>query len=250
MIFEFPKGISTTWGIYGECFFTLWSSVSQIQVSDKLNLQLQPGPNRFCSFHWFCLHFKAAVDTLESWMNRCFSGRWCPCWSKRSWSWLHGVKLLSASPSRFQPSRSSVLIPSARSFACQSPRINPGDPTLHDFDIEPLRKWPKIIGFGGVPLIFKQILLRTHREIFIPKHVDMVVPLPSPAIQRGWKIHQLERFFFLWEPPCIERVPATFDYRRVVPCGGFHGHGGTPKWMVYFMENPIGMDDDWGLPPF
>ena len=26
-------------------------------------------------------------------------------------------------------------------------------------------------------------------------------------------------------------------------------NGGTPKWMVYFMENPIKMDD-LGVPPF
>ena len=25
----------------------------------------------------------------------------------------------------------------------------------------------------------------------------------------------------------------------VLRYGGFHGHGDTPKWMVYFMENPI-----------
>ena len=22
-------------------------------------------------------------------------------------------------------------------------------------------------------------------------------------------------------------------------CGGFHGHGESPKWLIYFMENPI-----------
>jgi len=26
-------------------------------------------------------------------------------------------------------------------------------------------------------------------------------------------------------------------------------NGGSPKWMVYFMENPIKMDD-LGVPPF
>ena len=30
--------------------------------------------------------------------------------------------------------------------------------------------------------------------------------------------------------------------------GGGSIHGGTPKWMVYFMENPTKMDDDWGYP--
>ena len=25
--------------------------------------------------------------------------------------------------------------------------------------------------------------------------------------------------------------------------GGFHRHGDPQKWMVYFMENPISMDD-------
>ena len=30
---------------------------------------------------------------------------------------------------------------------------------------------------------------------------------------------------------------------------GFHSHRGTPKMMIYFMENPIEMDDDWGYPP-
>ena len=27
-------------------------------------------------------------------------------------------------------------------------------------------------------------------------------------------------------------------------------NGGTPKWMVYFMENTTKMDDDWGCPSF
>ena len=31
--------------------------------------------------------------------------------------------------------------------------------------------------------------------------------------------------------------------------GGFQSHGGTPKWMVYFMETPIKMDD-LGVPLF
>ena len=32
---------------------------------------------------------------------------------------------------------------------------------------------------------------------------------------------------------------------------GFHSHGGTPNsWMVYVMENPTQMDDDWGYPYF
>ena len=33
---------------------------------------------------------------------------------------------------------------------------------------------------------------------------------------------------------------------------GFHSHGGTPSehWMVYFMEDPSKMDDDWGYPYF
>ena len=26
---------------------------------------------------------------------------------------------------------------------------------------------------------------------------------------------------------------------HVCAFGGFHGHGGTPKWMVYWLENPI-----------
>ena len=32
--------------------------------------------------------------------------------------------------------------------------------------------------------------------------------------------------------------------------GDFHSHGGTPKWMVFVGENPIGMDDDLGVPLF
>ena len=27
-------------------------------------------------------------------------------------------------------------------------------------------------------------------------------------------------------------------YLYVCICGGFHSHGGTQKWMVYFTENP------------
>ena len=33
----------------------------------------------------------------------------------------------------------------------------------------------------------------------------------------------------------IPNIPRSYD--------GFHSHGRTPKWMVYFMENPIKMDD-------
>ena len=51
---------------------------------------------------------------------------------------------------------------------------------------------------------------------------------------------------------------ATMSHRYSTPCtfvgskcmiGGFHSHGGTPKWMVYFMGNPIKLDDI-GVPPF
>ena len=31
--------------------------------------------------------------------------------------------------------------------------------------------------------------------------------------------------------------------------GAFHIHGGTPKWLVYFMGNPIHLDD-LGIPLF
>ena len=37
--------------------------------------------------------------------------------------------------------------------------------------------------------------------------------------------------------------------QNLVAYGGFHSHGGTPEWMVYFMENPIKMDD-LGVPYF
>ena len=29
---------------------------------------------------------------------------------------------------------------------------------------------------------------------------------------------------------------------------GFHGHGATSNWLVYFIENPTKVDDDWGYP--
>jgi hypothetical protein len=32
--------------------------------------------------------------------------------------------------------------------------------------------------------------------------------------------------------------------------GGFPIFGVTPQWMVYFMENPTKMDDNWGYPYF
>ena len=39
----------------------------------------------------------------------------------------------------------------------------------------------------------------------------------------------------------FEEAPAPY-------LGGFHGRGGTPKWWVYFMENPTQMADAWGYP--
>ena len=43
---------------------------------------------------------------------------------------------------------------------------------------------------------------------------------------------------------CFNLVGAQARY------GGFHSHGGTPKYMVYLLEKPIKMDDDLGVPLF
>ena len=41
----------------------------------------------------------------------------------------------------------------------------------------------------------------------------------------------------------IQGEPAIRD---MIFLGGFHQWGIPNRWMVYFMENPLQMDDDWG----
>ena len=41
-----------------------------------------------------------------------------------------------------------------------------------------------------------------------------------------------------WQLDCCD-----FDGGETHSFGGFHSHGGTPKCLVYFMENPIKIDD-------
>ena len=36
------------------------------------------------------------------------------------------------------------------------------------------------------------------------------------------------------------------QYKRVHRNGGSQKWGGSSKWMVYFMENPTKMDENWG----
>ena len=51
---------------------------------------------------------------------------------------------------------------------------------------------------------------------------------------------------------CLPRqsVAWFFGHEIVPKIGAFHGHGmalGVPsKWMVFLMENPTKMDDNWG----
>ena len=66
----FPRK-STTWEICRDIYIFM-KFLKQIQVSAELDLQLQPHPNQFYSFHSLFWTSKLQ-DTLESCMNRCFS---------------------------------------------------------------------------------------------------------------------------------------------------------------------------------
>jgi len=48
------------------------------------------------------------------------------------------------------------------------------------------------------------------------------------------------------EPPRIESHLGPISSTSLgMSSWDFHSHGGTPyKWMVYFMENPMKMDDN------
>ena len=42
-----------------------------------------------------------------------------------------------------------------------------------------------------------------------------------------------------------------YDIRILYTNGGFHGHGGTPKWLVYkFVRGNPTKVDELGVPPF
>ena len=51
-------------------------------------------------------------------------------------------------------------------------------------------------------------------------------------------------------PPGLKATSAQYLQRASGCLWDFHSHGGTPyKWMVYFMENPMKMDD-LDVPPW
>ena len=49
-----------------------------------------------------------------------------------------------------------------------------------------------------------------------------------------------------------EEVPScrSVAVGKVAANGGFHKYGYPNSWMVYFMENPTKMDENWGYPYF
>ena len=49
-----------------------------------------------------------------------------------------------------------------------------------------------------------------------------------------------------------EEVPScrSVAIGKVAANGGFHKYGYPNSWMVYFMENPTKMDENWGYPYF
>ena len=101
--------------------------------------------------------------------------------------------------------------------------------------------------------------IRMGHSSFIPgwlptssEHANMILTPSKNIKQLGIVIPFAESWHRRQHALWSHQSPAELVRASLEPCdyGGFHSHGGTQKLLLFFGENPVEMDDDWGYPYF